>query len=182
MHVTQHHRIFTPQPKQLLSPTRHWRPLTHWYPRVLEILHTTFWVLHACIIFIQRLDFKNGDTISGFRTLKIHFGHRHRHHSAWVLLLWQTEYFHHCAVVSGVTSRFCIVNVGSLLRLPLANISASYKAVNFKMFFCADSHCYSSLLFPVINLFLSFEKYNTKNTTRIKHVYTTRWYNMYNTL
>ena len=45
-----------------------------------------------------------------------------------------------------------------------------------------DNHCSSIFLLPVIKWFFSFEKYNTKNTTRIKHVYKIRWYNTYTTL
>ena len=87
-----------------------------------------------------------------------------------------------CALVACGTSIFYIVNVKSLLRLSLAKSSSYWEAVRFKIFFCADSHCSSSFLLPEINLLCSFEKYNTKNTTRIQHVYTTHWYNMYHTL
>ena len=51
---------------------------------------------------------------------------------------------------------FCIVNVSSLLRPPLDKRSAFCEVINFKMFFCDDTHCSSSLLFPAINKFLSF--------------------------
>ena len=79
-----------------------------------------------------------------------------------------------CSFVSCVTSTVCIVDVRSLLMLPMAKSSTSCKAFNFKMFFCADSHFYSSLLFPVINWFHAFKKYNMHTTrlynTLIKYV------------
>ena len=68
-----------------------------------------------------------------------------------------------CALVSCVTSIFCIVNFRSLLRLPFVKSRAYYKAVNIKVFFCADSIFSSSFIFPVINWFRFFEK--------IQHVY-----------
>ena len=46
-------------------------------PGPFYILHITVCALRVCIVFIQRLAFKNGDTIFGCRHLKIHFGHRH---------------------------------------------------------------------------------------------------------
>ena len=65
-----------------------------------------------------------------------------------------------CAVVACVTSRFYIVKFSSLLRKPLAKSSSSWEAVNLKTFFCADSHCYSGFILPMINWFHSFERIN----------------------
>ena len=79
-----------------------------------------------------------------------------------------------CGLVSCVTSIFFIVYVGSLLRLPLAKSSASCEPVNFKLFFCADLNCSSTLLSPVSNWFLSFGKIQHKNTTLIQHADTAR--------
>ena len=64
------------------------------------------------------------------------------------------------------TNIFYIVNVSSLLRLPLSRSSASWRSVNYKIFLCSNSHFYSILFFPLINWFCSFEiiqykKYNT---------------------
>ena len=78
-----------------------------------------------------------------------------------------------CAMIPCVTSRFCIIYASSLLSLLMDNISASCEVFSFKMFFCAGSHCSSSFLLPGINWFISFEKYNTKKTTHIQHIYTT---------
>ena len=69
-HGTQHHRTFTPRSIQLLLPTRSWRQLPFCSPGAFNILHINVQVLHTCIIFIPRLEFKNGDTIFGCRAFK----------------------------------------------------------------------------------------------------------------
>ena len=74
-HGTQHHKTLTPRPRQVLSPTWSWRPLPRCSPGTLYILHITVWFLRACVVFIQRLAFKNGDNFFGCRPLQIHFGH-----------------------------------------------------------------------------------------------------------
>ena len=51
--------------------------------------------------------------------------------------------------------KICIVDVISLLRIPLVKSSESCKVVNFKRFFWDDSHCSSSFLFPMMNRFSS---------------------------
>ena len=78
--------------------------------------------------------------------------------------------------------QFFIVNVSSLFRVILSKSSAYCGSVNYKVFFCSDLNCYSNLFSPVINWFFSLKKYNNKNKTQIQHVYTTEWYNTFNTL
>ena len=67
---------------------------------------------------------------------------------------------HNYTVISSVTSGIFIVNVSSLFKLLLDKSSVSCEAAKFKILFCADLHCSSGLLSPVINRFCSFEKYN----------------------
>ena len=95
LYGTQHHKTSALLQRQVLSPTRCWRPLPHCPPRAFDIFHITVWFLCACIVFIRKLAFKSGDTIFRCRPLKIHLGQQHSYHSAQTLLLWWMEYFHH---------------------------------------------------------------------------------------
>ena len=63
-----------------------------------------------------------------------------------------------------------ILNVRLLLRLLFANNSASCKAVNFKTFFCAYSHCSSIFLNQWSTHLNTLKRYNAL----IQHSYTTR--------
>ena len=96
LHGTQHKRKLTLWSEQVLSLTQHCQPLPWCSPGAFDILYITIWVLRACIVFIQRLAFKNGDPIFGCRSLKIHFGHQNSHHSTQVPILLQTKYLHYC--------------------------------------------------------------------------------------
>ena len=94
---------------------------------------------------------------------QVHSGSKNIYFSSAVCCNFVSGYFLlalNFSAVSCVLSIFRIVDISSLLRISLAKSSVSCEAVKFYMFFCYGSHCSSSFLFPVINQFLSFEKYN----------------------
>ena len=106
-----------------------------------------------------------------FCTYQVHSASRSKFSSSNVCYNFVSSYFLldlNCAVVSCVTSVFCTVNVRSLLGLPLSKSSASWEAVRFKFFFCADLTCSSKNIPKRSTYFVPLKKYNMKTTTHIK--------------
>ena len=69
-----------------------------------------------------------------------------------------------CTLVSGVISIFTLSTLNHCWGCHWIISVHPAKTGNFKMFFCADFHFSLSFLFPVINWFWSFLKYNTRTT------------------
>ena len=155
------------------------------------LLHFKLWLFDIYILLrlfalFFKINFTSDQRISLpsslFHLSQVHSGSKHIFFSWYVCYNFARISFLsdlNCAMVSCVKSIFCIDNIISLFRLPLAKISAFDESFNFKIFLCADLHYYSGLLIQVMNWFCSFwkiqhkiiqhEKYNTKKYSKKKH-------------